>query len=720
MYSDTLWTVSILDILLCECGNAVAIIYDKMKCKACGSILTHIEYQARSADEAQRSIDRCSNCPLDISLFHRTIREPPSHLKRKLNNRKKLPFINSTNSTQVLMVTGISSFNKVIYQEREPLDLHTCKAKDYLNSASRLYRYYHNGPWSGRILSLTSSKIVAPNISVSTYEEVKLSGHNDNMYDIYTYSVKYGVMYVHDKDAISTTIEVHKKKQVHDAIIKLYLMGFSPEKLYPSLDNSILGTLSNLSARAYDASTFDESLYWVSDKPDGERIWMSRIGVVWLFTRRLIEHQVIGWLVDSDISIDIPDYKGPVVDIELMIATPPILIDILMSDNSVPSPHDRNLDYIRLEFRKLCGKYPILSMIHTRQFYTSIAEARDALSTINYPYDGLVAISKSGTDMLKIKSEKSIELQLQSSGKLVSAEGIELFDSDLHNTYAEGSIIEIRFQLQGTDINIISTFHRPDKRKANSISAIAGVIESSHSRLDKNTIRISIWRWSNKLRHTLYSMASRMIKDKRVILDIGTGEGQSIDAFAEIQDVSFILVEPDSSKCKKLMRRLGVRDMDTNPRSIIRYIGPIQKRSRRYHILNCSMEDILSDAVVVDNMKKIIGCTIACFSAQFITTQLAGICSIGSFVGCCYMYDGIPVGSYIIDKSGIKMHRTSESTAKVYWGSDEPYDEPAVTKETIYHGINIINSKQLIGNPEVEGKDNLQCISSHVEVLISR
>lgn len=49
------------------------------------------------------------------------------------------------------------------------------------------------------------------------------------------------------------------------------------------------------SARAYDACNVSGDAYTFTSKTDGERMWMARMGTVWMFIRRLLGGAVVAW-----------------------------------------------------------------------------------------------------------------------------------------------------------------------------------------------------------------------------------------------------------------------------------------------------------------------------------------------------------------------------------------------------------------------------------------
>ncbi|HAA5926486.1 TPA_asm: hypothetical protein GFY42_15345, partial [Listeria monocytogenes] len=84
------------------------------------------------------------------------------------------------------------------------------------------------------------------------------------------------------------------------------------------------------------------------------------------------------------------------------------------------------------------------------------------------------------------------------------------------------------------------------------------------------------------------------------------------------------------------------------------------------------------------NIKDVIRCAVACFSAQFVLDDIGKLTSLGiPFLGSYYSYDTIAVGDSIINYGSIKMTRISEDEATVKWGKDKAYKEPAIEDSVI-------------------------------------
>ena len=219
----------------------------------------------------------------------------------------------------------------------------------------------------------------------------------------------------------------------------------------------------------------------------------------------------------------------------------------------------------------------------------------------------------------------------------------------------------------------------------------------------------------------MYSFVQRQIQGTGVVLDVGTGDGQSLDAFISMKDVSFIFVEPNEISCKKLMSRLGVRKMYTDPRSVIPVVPQLRKGTVKYHILNCSIMDVVNDEATMKNLKSVIGHVTSCFSAQFAVNELAAMSTLGmSVIGCCYLYDNIDPGCSIIDEHGLKMSRVNLTDAQVKWGSDKVYDEPALETSDIPEMFVKIPAMDFVGPPADTHNGLVRSVCSHAWILRSR
>jgi hypothetical protein len=691
-----------------------------MKCSSCNSELKVIEYQARSGDEAQRSITRCPNCPLNLDDFLKGRINVHMHLKRRQRIIKSTPLIDSSCSRRVRFICGrIKSQHLVV----DLSNTQSVYATNYVNKKGHMFRHHHTGKWKDTAISIVSKTEIAPNVNLIDIDIVEHQCLSDSPYKIFDQTTVDDNEYIINGDYATLWLEVGNNQSILNKLYEMYLNGFAPLKLSEYIGQTVLQSLSNLTARAYDRYKVADYQHRFGDKPDGQRMWITKIGMVYLFSCRLTGHTIKGWKIDESYPHSTKTKIGPIIDIEFMLNSKPKLIDVLMDHNGSITTHQRTMCDITRMLEEMEKSLPMLSGIETRQFFDTYEEARIHRETLDYPTDGIVAITKSGTDMFKIKDERSMELEIMDDGKLSTSDGTVIFSSQYHEVYDPGTIIEIRFRMEDGLMDIKKVFHRPDKQRANDIDAVNNIIQSSSEPSDdtSNILRTEIWRWSNTLRSSMYSFVQRQVQDRGVVLDVGTGDGQSLDAFISMKDVSFIFVEPNETSCKKLMSRLGIRKVYTDPRSVIPAVPQLRKGTIKYHILNCSIADVVSDEATMKNLKSIVGHVTSCFSAQFAVAELSLMASMGmSIIGCCYLYDDIDPGSAIIDEHGLSMSRTTDTRAQVKWGSDKVYDEPALETTDIPETFVKIPAIDFVGPPSDAHNGLVRHVCSHAWILRSR
>jgi hypothetical protein len=686
------------------------------KCKGCGSDLTLMQYQARSADEAHSSSYRCPFCPLDITKFSNLIPVPHLYLKKSKRSRPQTPVVNSNVSFTRRLLCVVSK-DLSLFQGS---NLSVARSSNCLDTNSRLYKHYTTGPWKGMAVSYGERMNIGLNAYLVSLSLIPMDTIPDNQYSDFKYTSLEGYTVIVQNNSAKLICDVGTESDsaVLDHLLCAYVMGFAPTSLASHTSGVRLGAMSNMNARAYDAVSGEDNKDSFSTKPDGERMWLVRAGSTWLYCKRM-NFEIRSWEIDNALMYSNDLSVSPVIDIEFMLAFDPILIDVIVSSNMEICPYDRDLQWIEKEMCSLRQEFQYLSIVQTRKFFNTHAEASVYEKSVQYPTDGLIAISPNGTDMKKLKPLKSIELKLQDNNELTTREGKALFRMAEDSVYVPDDIVEIRFSILNGVLNTHETFHRPDKIVPNNDSAVQAVIASCAKPESDSMLRTIMWRWSNKLRFYLYEKANSVDNDNNIVLDIGSGSGQSTEAFDKLPDCSFILIEPDEDACRSLSRRLGVKEVHKDPRSVIGVIPQLKRGTRKYHILNCQLDDVLSDKPVVSNIKSILRCAISCFSAHYIATRIDDIVGLGiPFVGCYYSYDGVELGESIINTSGISMTRVSHNRAVVKWGRDKEYNEPVVLPEEEPVSVTTVSALDVVSLDASSQDQRAYKACSSVKILI--
>ncbi len=690
-----------------------------MECKACGNTLQTLEFQSRSADEAHTSVYRCANCALDIDKFSNAIKRPHvylPHIKRK-TSRTPCTEIRQTKAYNILRVTSKD------FQMAKSTPVYESVAFNVLDSDSNMFKSYTSGAWEGRSICKMSQRRIALNAVV---EHVMISDSVDIVgtdYIDFRYSVMDDRMIVHNVNSVSMValVEDGSDESILECLGEAYMAGFCPSSLNNYLDNVFLGSISNLHSRAYDVLKAEDNIHFFSSKPDGERMWLVKCGSTWLYCRRLLGFRIESFFIDSTLRPVDDLVVSLVIDVEVMWGFPSILIDILVTPEGGRAPYDRTIPWIQETITSLVRTETYLQSVYVRPFFQTLSEAQLYVDSVQYPTDGIVAISASGTDMKKIKPIRSVELVLNEDMTLSTKNGTKYFRLNSNDSFEVGSIIEIRFSIVDSRINIESYFLRFDKKTPNDDEAMTSILESAITPKSENMTRNIVWRWSNKLRFYIYNFTNQFRPEKNIILDIGSGSGQSSEAFDKVPNCSFILVEPDEVRCKSLSQRLGVKSYDKNPRSIISVEPSLRKGMKKYHIVNCTLKDILSDHAIVSNIRNSIKCVVACFSSHYIMNEIETVVEIGiPFIGSFYSYTDVEVGESIIDEGRVHMTRTSNKGAIVRWGADQEYEEPVETDDDIPVSVESLNALQVIPLPTSGISDSVHRLCSHARVLISQ
>jgi hypothetical protein len=698
-----------------------------MRCLHCGSTYTVSQYQSRSADEASTILSSCPNCPLDVSRLDLDFVIPAPHIhvkrfNRTIPNRVILSPSDTTKDNWVSLDIGD-------YDDMDNVIFEPAKCMNTLNAEGTLLRWYSSGIWQNHCVLETYNQKIGPSVALMQLEISHVIVSPDDLYTSFEFcklDTEFWECFLIRKDktlSIWCHIDSCDADTIHDTIHWLYLRYSKLKSLKNYIQTSILASVSNLSARAYDAhpSSITQNEYRYAPKADGERIWLTRIGIVWVLTRRLKDHEIKAWYIDESIDIMSATGYGPIIDYEFLLGPKDIFIDVLMDEHGKVSSERRNLLNIELKMQELYTMFPILKRIDIRSFRDTIDEAQRDCESVTYPTDGVVGITHNTVDMIKIKSIKSMELRVSEHTILVSDDGTAICEFDNEHGYADGTIVEVGFQVIDKKINIVHFFIRPDKLKANSSTAIYDIIASGSSKLSSDTIRTAIWRYSNSIRSDIYERAHSIKSDKRLILDIGTGDGQSIDNYIKDDSTSHIFVEPDESKCMNLRRRLRLRNIYTDPGSISSVMPQLKTGKLKYHIMNCKLQDIFDNEGVTRELLSQLRCAISCFSSQYITKQIFRfISSSVPFMGCCYMYDDIPIGGSIVDEAGLIMRRLDDELAMVQWGKDTPYFEPAIERYDLPpYGLHVEMATNIVPFQAQRGTEHLKSVCDHIFILLS-
>lgn len=661
----------------------------------------------RSADEPQTKVVSCPNCPVNPEKLDSTkspsvpfnpikeiVRKPVSQITRQTNITQ--------NSCQV--VFDIPEHHQLSLTEllqQHIVRLVRLQNKEHaFTKQTRVVPAFHitQGPLQGTCLKHECSTRLGAGISLERYVATKLSFTpigtpiikgfyttwkciRDCDTCIYT---EYGSE--HRKLIVSIKNEVPSSARLESIVRDVYNEGIMPDNLSRYLGTDFVARLNNLSARAWDTNLPPTSNHVFTCKPDGQRVWWIWTGSIWYISNPRCVRGNTNWIWTSAINEGSP----VVLDIEDMGSHTSIFIDSLTDSNGNPSPVSRDISWATREMAKICIKCPELQ-IQTRQYLNCYEDALNYCSKILYPTDGMVAIRNGSTEILKIKSVKSLELVLREQAWLYTADGDRVLQLpvDICVKYDLESILELRFTARnGKSIEIVDIFQRVDKEKANSTSAVSDIVRSANKvSVRDDSERREALIWCNDLRREIYASASLIQPNKNIIVDLGTGTGQSLDSMPPSDTLSYLLIEPDRERCVSISRRAKLKkilDVGDIP-SIIR---SLKIRSIDKAVVNCSISDILHSERISEVLFSETKCVTCVFSMQYMIKELHHISSFHRIptLGCGYVYDNMLESGILLNTSGVEMKALDETRAIVKWGGDTEYIEP-ITYLRDYAGV---------------------------------
>lgn len=704
------------------------------RCIACNSVLQVHEYQSRAADEAHTQVISCDNCPVDASKVMplRPLRLPERYMYSKIPPRKRPSAYHNHASTGSRYVLSIEIPHSMGVPA--PSDNHVASPRHIPSvfgggtvdsEASDII----SGPLSGLSVSNPERQHIGMGIYISCFRVYFVSTPGSECkeirgkYTAYDHIQGYESWVYCGNGTNRSLIMVDMKSDVGDARLKrvvndLYSRGALPQHPRQYVGEDIVARLSNLSPRAWDVAVAPQSMHMFTAKMDGERCWMVLHGKVWYQCRPRCAGDVSKWWwcdVTTDNSIGVV-----VVDCEYVASHGYYVIDFLTSATGVAAPVLRDLSWAYGEFAALqrrCGKLPF----ELRSYFDLASSAAAYAMSVLCPTDGLVAIRNTSTETLKVKDVKSIELKHAGGGNMISGEDEFIMTVPEATVFSVGSIIEFRITVDSNthDMKVHDMFRRVDKLAANSKDAISNIVSSamllpSSDNSDRRTALL----WCNSLRSEVHRRIRVMKSNRTIILDIGSGDGQSLDSIVFDEKLSYIFVEPDLKKCESLRRRIRSRPIVRDVSDLTSLIRGLKVRSLPHVVVNCKLSDITNNQELTQRLLGEIKCISATFSCHFVVDELHDIHATHGvpIFGCMYTYDSAN-GSTLVSSAGVTMTR-QDRVAIVKWGRDNAYEEP-VTYAADYAGLGkVLSGLELVPMSDMTARSAAALICQKVSVLL--
>lgn len=664
-------------------------------CPACGSEIVSVSFQARAADEPARTIESCPQCPLMTRRI--SIATPkqsnytslPKHVHRRFKSAPVSRSQGTASRTYIEMVCPHEGWAgpPPIYHENIRMPLPVIHSD---HAPARRGYVYAAGEFKSMIVVHRSSSSITPVLirhAVDTYhlKEEDTVGAAEKDGEVAVYPAELGlVCYLHKRvteKGVSLTVAIEAGAgtpvEIRRAVYALHSIPWLRFSITDVLTVAELSMARNLSPRAWDSAYRNLSGHVFLHKPDGERCYGIIYGVVFYLFRKGRSLPLVGWRV-----LDRERVGKPIIlDLENTVSSGCILIDMITDRHGSWSPARREYLWVLKEFSSIAAlSAPIV--ITVRRCYGSLSDAAHSVLAARYPTDGVLAIQAGGTTSKKMKKERSVELQVGGDLSLRSSDGKVVVEwGHDPGRLTPGTVVELRFRLMSTGKKILcsSPFVRNDKAAANNSTAIGNVLASFRGVAKDDEIRRrGVLTWCYSLRSSLIDRALSAPGARKLVMDIGTGTGQSLDDLTAGRGVSYILVERNAQCCLQISRRLRLGRIETDPRRLLSVVRSLKSGSSTYCIMNCGLEDILADREVMTLLSSELKAAVCTFSAHYVIPAVYELTSSWGIpvIGCVYTYDGVEVGECLVDTLGVTMRRRSPNECTVKWGQDDEYSEP--------------------------------------------
>lgn len=701
-------------------NTLVVAMENSIRCMACGNAVEEIHYQSRAADEAHTTIKSCPRCPLEANRLRVTSPKnivPLGSFTRHVRNKS------SVHATPIVTRTGLIRYLEVSLPDKTASSFLNGELKDVLihdisiklndNQYETIATINITGPFVDETIIGTSTIPYSPKVRLNEYTTVNIGRRQPSsrltrrgVFSIVSipYVRHTGIVWsrvVDGEDQCTMLIRIDSLSSTDvDRLLTAVLMFVGEWPcIWNFMDKARVAMLANRAARAWDATVAPRNDYVYTPKADGERAYLVIYQKIAYLFSKAGSYPLAGWRVlNKFVSRVLP----VIIDVEFLPNYGMILIDMITTVDGQFAEQSRSISWVLREHKKIAQDVlPVRILV--REYNTELRHVLNSLDRLLYPTDGVIAIPSHGTASLKLKDERSMELQLTDRNSLVTADGDTVVE-EWHNQsgYQVGTIVELRFLLVGKNkqITVTSTINRPDKAKPNSSSAVMSILRSFDTSMrDDESERRELLMWCNALRRYLLLNPPSHRPEKRIILDIGTGTGQSFDDMLHCNESSFVLLEPDKKSCNMILRRdRQVRLLRSIP-DLLSVIKPLALGSIRYVLINARLEDLLAETDVCNNLFPELRVATCTYSAHYCIPSLYMMHFNWNvpIVGCTYLYDGVNIGGYLVDGIGVSMKRTGESTCVVKWGTDKGYAEPYTEKShyssfaTVEAGLDYVN-----------------------------
>ena len=707
-------------------------------CRACGSVVKEQMYQMRAADEAHTSVWSCGMCPLDPQRISFGDPKPvvhqsyPRRLHVKAPSGSKCASQKPTRTSAFLEVTLTDMPRLAINASALPNVRHPCSVPSDKYACPSRAHFYDRGLFAGEIVCLTSTEEISPKCTVkqvSCYnaEESLVLGYPETDGTVSELRLpRERTLYVHSRTingrsayAVIVPMTRNDLQNVRKAVLDFLEAGPRWPSITGFITRSHLASINNLSPRAWDSKRIQKKGAVYTPKVDGERVYVLVFkGMMHVFSKGKGHLHVGCAILERRVLSEVPI----VVDAENTVSHGMFLIDMLTSSEGQPAPRERDYSWSIQQFNEL-QKLTGCSIAKVKPYVRTLLEAEMISLRAKYPTDGVIALWPHTTTSRKMKMEKSVELRVENDETLCTSDGDVVFEGvALPIGVERGEIVEARFKLcdDGKEVMMKPLFRRVDKTSANSTSAVTAVLSSFGCvKRDDEARRREVLIWCDSLRQHIFKSALNRRGSRKIVVDVGTGTGQSLDVLSPDRGVSYLLVEPSAQKCEMLKRRTGTHKVMVDAKEIMSVIRSLKSGSQVYAIANMELSRITSDEELMKLISGEIAFVSATFSAHFVTAELYDLCTYWGvpMAGCMYAYNDVEVGLFLVKALGVSMKRVSNAECSVKWGGDEEYPEPYTVTQEYQPFCSLSKGIDIVCPPNKESDEEAWNICSKVWII---
>jgi len=338
--------------------------------------------------------------------------------------------------------------------------------------------------------------------------------------------------------------------------------------------------------------TEDSSMY--RPKADGETVWVISSHSMWYVCRVDPTLQVVSWQPFPDIVLE--SSKTTIIRAELIIDGLLVYIDTLAVDWVANTPVRHYVPPV-IELSKIPWRPRLIS----RSDYSALEGAEASRASLDIATDGLLAIERSTSSTYRIKLPTA---DLICCGPYLhstpTTRGLRFKSSW---GMIKGRVYECALTTREGQTTVESFFPRPDKSKGNRPEVVSDAVHRALGTLsDEKVVNRKVVQASFVVREYLYEQASNLKTTGSLVVDVGSGRLQSMQAMKR-SNCTYLLCDPELS-----MGLLGANTMPMDVTlmdgaSIANVMKQLTKGRTRVAAYRGTIEELISHPEVLDYIR---------------------------------------------------------------------------------------------------------------------